>query len=77
MTYTKPEQKLISFTDNQAELEAVSNDMQNGWTIISLVRNGNYYVGIMELNSNAHLAAGSIFIPPRKRIKFLNSETAR
>jgi hypothetical protein len=69
MTYTKPEQKLVSFSDNPVELEKISNDMKNGWSIISLVRNGSYYVGIMELNSNANSAEGSLFIPPRKKIK--------
>jgi len=69
MAYKKAEQKLISFTDNPMELEKVSNDMDNGWSLISLVRNGNYYVGIMELNSNAGLAEASLFIPPRKKIK--------
>ena len=69
MTYKKPEQKLISFTDNPMELEKVSNDMNNGWSLISLVRNGNYYVGIMELNSTSGLAEECLFIPPRKKIK--------
>ena len=53
MTYKKPQQKLISFKDNPTELEKISSDMQEGWSIISLVRNGSYYVGIMELNTNA------------------------
>ena len=69
MTYTKPQQKLVSFTDNPTELDKISGDMQEGWSIISLVRNGSYYVGIMELNPNSFSPNESLFIPPRKRIK--------
>lgn len=69
MTYQKPEQKLVSFTNNSVELENVSKDMQDGWSLINLVRNGSYYVGIMEFNKNANIAAESLFIPPRKKIK--------
>jgi hypothetical protein len=72
MTYVRPEQKLVSFTDSKADLERISNDMSNGWTIISLVRNGNYYVGIMEntMDSNVRsIETQSVFIPPRKKIK--------
>ncbi len=74
MTYIKPEQKLISFSDNSQELQQISDDMKNGWSIISLMRNGNYYVGIMELNSNSNKAADSVFIPPRKKIKISSNQ---
>ncbi|MBY0533592.1 DUF2674 domain-containing protein [Candidatus Megaera venefica] len=69
MPKNKPQQKLVSFTDNQVELDKISEDIKNGWSIISLVKNGNYYVGIMELNSNFSEAKETVFIPPRKRIK--------
>ena len=69
MSKNKPQQKLVSFTDNQVELDKISEDIKNGWSIISLVKNGNYYVGIMELNSNFSEAKETVFIPPRKRIK--------
>jgi hypothetical protein len=68
MTQSRPEQKLISFTDNDAELQKISDDMKKGWAIVSLVKNGNYYVGIMEYNNNAE-QKDSVFIPPRKKIK--------
>ena len=66
------EQKLISFIDNPAELEKVQEDMKNGWNIISLVKNGSYYVGIMELNHN-QTKKDTLYIPPRKKIKILKS----
>jgi hypothetical protein len=69
MPKNKPQQKLVSFTDNQVELHKISEDIKNVWSIISLVKNGNYYVGIMELNSNFSEAKETVFIPPRKRIK--------
>jgi hypothetical protein len=69
MTSTKSQQKLVSFTDNPVELDKISSDMQEGWSIISLVRNGSYYVGIMELNPNSGSSNESVFIPPRKKIK--------
>ncbi|MBA2628882.1 MAG: DUF2674 domain-containing protein [Rickettsiaceae bacterium] len=69
MSKNKPQQKLVSFTDNQVELDKISEDIKNGWSIISLVKNGSYYVGIMELNSSFNETKQTMFIPPRKRIK--------
>lgn len=69
MSKNKPQQKLVSFTDNQVELDKITDDLKNGWSIISLVKNGSYYVGIMELNSDFSEAKQTVFIPPRKRIK--------
>ena len=69
MSKNKPQQKLVSFTDNQVELDKISEDIKNGWSIISLVKNGRYYVGIMELNSNFSETTETVFIPPRKKIK--------
>ncbi len=69
MSKNKPQQKLVSFTDNQIELDQISEDLKNGWSIISLVKNGNYYVGIMEFNSNFSETKETVFIPPRKKIK--------
>ena len=69
MSKNKPQQKLVSFTDNQVELDKISEDIKNGWSVISLVKNGSYYVGIMELNSNFSETTETVFIPPRKKIK--------
>ncbi|MFK7968215.1 MAG: hypothetical protein AB8B68_03550 [Rickettsiaceae bacterium] len=70
MSYKKPLQKLIAFSDNSQELEKIKQDMKSGWSIISLMKNGNYYVGIMEQHDqNTANDEGSFFIPPNKRIK--------
>lgn len=63
------QQKLVSFTENSPELEKINEDMNNGWSIISLVKNGSYYVGIMELNDSLNEENESLYIPPRKKIK--------
>ena len=68
--YKKPEQKLISFTDSAEDLAKVTEDMKNGWSIVSLVRNHNYYVGIMEKTKfSSDDKNAKLFIPPRKKIK--------
>lgn len=67
MQRSKNVQKLIAFTKNSLDLEHIKEDMKEGWNIVSLMKNGNYYVGIMELNSNND--NGVVFIPPRKKIK--------
>jgi hypothetical protein len=69
MSYKKPEQKLVSFSSNSEEIDNVSRDIENGWSLINLVRNGSYYVGIMELNKGAAASSETLFIPPRKKIK--------
>ncbi|MBN8523406.1 MAG: DUF2674 domain-containing protein [Rickettsiaceae bacterium] len=70
MVHKKPLQKFISFTDNSPEFEAVKEDMKSGWSIISLVKNGVYYVGIMEKNEQKGAnESDSLFIPPRKKLK--------
>jgi hypothetical protein len=70
MSYKKPEQKLVSFSYQTPELEKISKEMKEGWSFISLVRNGSYYVGIMEKNTNFGSVVENLFIPPRKKIKF-------
>jgi len=68
MSYKKPLQKLVAFSDNSTELENIKQDMKSGWSIISLMKNGNYYVGIMEKNDQtAANDEGSFFIPPSKK----------
>lgn len=69
MTQSKTQQKLVSFTDNPVELDKMSNEIKSGWSLINLVKNGNHFVGIMELNSNFNIENQTLFIPPRKKIK--------
>lgn len=69
MAYKRPTQKLVAFTENSSDFETVKTDMKNGWNIISLVKNGNYYVGIMEQPERSSTEPDSFFIPPRKKIK--------
>lgn len=72
MSYKKLNQKLISFTQISKDFEIVKKDMESGWNITSLIKNGDYFVGIMEETSkDAKNDCDSIFLPPKKRIKFL------
>ena len=66
----KTQQKLVSFTYRPNELDKITEEMEEGWSIVSLVKNGSYYVGIMEYNPNKQ--PGSIFIPARKKIKIIS-----
>jgi hypothetical protein len=71
MAYQRPPQKFISFTENKVDLDNIARDMKEGWSIISLMRNGSYYVGIMEyLQQNQNSDEDTVvFIPPRKKFK--------
>jgi len=60
--------KIISFTDDEAEMEQISEDMKNGWAIINLVQNDKYYLGIMEKDYNIK-SEDSIYIRPRLKLK--------
>ncbi len=74
MKNAKAEQKLVSFTKDSNEFHQVEKDMQEGWSIISLVSFGIHYVGIMEKSkpSNTNDPSNvSVFIPPRKKIKIV------
>jgi len=66
-TRAKPLQKLISFTDY--EMDTVKSELDQGWKIVSLVANGNRYVGVIEQNNDD---PGSIYIPPRKKISIFS-----
>lgn len=71
------EQKLISFTYEPQELEKINKEIEAGWSIVSLARNNNYFVGIMEKHSSFHKAMqekGSIYIPPRKKIRIISKK---
>lgn len=67
MVHRKPIQKFISFTDNSPEFEAVKEDMESGWSIVSLVKNGVYYVGIMEKMSKKVLMNQNHFLFPLEK----------
>lgn len=71
MSRKRAMQKLISFSDaNKTEMENIKQDMKDGWAIVSLVQNGNYYVGVMEKNEKpSESSEDKIYIPPRKKIK--------
>ncbi len=71
MSRKRAQQKLVSFSDNKNDLNRIKQEMNEGWAIISLVQNGNYYVGIMEkMQPVIQNADGDtpVFIPPRKKI---------
>lgn len=68
MSKYKVEQKLVSFTDHPRELDRITTDISRGWAIINLIKNGNYFVGIMERNPNAGVT-DTVYIPPRKKLK--------
>ena len=69
----KSEQKLVSFSYNKTDLDKITEEMENGWVIISLMQNGNYYVGVMEKQQNANPSDddsdGKIFLPPIKQVR--------
>jgi hypothetical protein len=65
-------QKFVSFSENQAELDIITKDMQDGWSIVNLIKNGKYYAGIMEKMREPGEAIdpyAPVYIPPRKKFK--------
>lgn len=62
----KPMQKLVSFTEK--EFKKMQKELGNEWKFVSLVANGNRYVGIVEEISKDNTEE-SVFIPPRKKLK--------
>ena len=62
----RPTQKLISFTEH--DMDVLKNEIADGWKIVSLMSNGNRFVGVVEQNNDN---IESIYIPPRKKIKLL------
>ncbi len=71
MIYKKPVQKLVLFTDNELDLNKVKSDMDEGWSIVNLIKHDNHFVGIMEQLDNKVDNEGEniVFIPPRKKLK--------
>lgn len=68
----KAPQKLVSFSDNSADLDRIRKDMANGWALISLIQNAGHYVGVMEqmdIENYSPDNEGKFYIPPRKKIK--------
>ena len=70
MKKSELQQKLVSFTYESSELKKIEEDMKEGWSIVSLVRNSAYYVGIMEINTPNY--GDCVYIPPRKKIKIFS-----
>jgi Protein of unknown function (DUF2674) len=76
MWQDKAQQKLVSFSDSKSDIDRISCEMKAGWCIISLVVSNGCYVGIMEKTPNLPKSSQEdtpIHIPPRKKIKFLES----
>lgn len=65
----RPQQKLVSFTNQDVDLIKIEQDVKDGWSIVSLTSHGNHYVGIMEKSTRSE--EEKIFIPARKKIKIL------
>jgi hypothetical protein len=63
----KPMQKLVSFTEK--EFNKMQKELGNEWKFVSLVANGNRYVGIVE--EIAKDKEQSVFIPPRRKLKII------
>ncbi len=63
------QQKLVSFRDSEHDLMKISDELKSGWSLINLVKNGDYYVGIMEFDSQFAKNSDTLFIPPRKKIR--------
>jgi hypothetical protein len=64
----KPLQKLVSFTEQ--DFDVIKNELEDGWRVVSLVATGSRYVGVIEeIEKGAN--DESVYIPPRKKIKFV------
>lgn len=64
----KPLQKLVSFTEQ--DFDVIKNELEEGWRVVSLVATGSRYVGVIEQMEKA-VNDESVYIPPRKKIKFV------
>jgi archaellum component FlaC len=70
MTAKRLPQKLVTFSDQENEIEKIENELKQGWSIVSLVSNGNNYFCILEKQqSNDNADEATVYIPPRKKIK--------
>ncbi len=68
MTTNKRDQKLVSFTYKDEELKMIQEDINSGWSVVSLVEYGGRFVGIME-KSDSTMNDTLVYIPPRKKIR--------
>ncbi|MBF8246791.1 MAG: DUF2674 domain-containing protein [Rickettsia sp.] len=75
MSYKKPTQKLVLFTENDTDIARISSDIKDGWSIVNLIKQDNHYVGIMEQIEHKKTDTGEhvIFIPPRKKLRIERS----
>ncbi len=71
MSYKKLSQKLVLFTDSDSDVERISNDIKDGWSIVNLIKQDSHYVGIMEQTEQHKSKDGEdvVFIPPRKKLR--------
>ncbi|WP_375326822.1 DUF2674 domain-containing protein [Candidatus Tisiphia endosymbiont of Nemotelus uliginosus] len=73
LTKPKPLQKIISFSEDKADIEKTQSIINEGWSIVKLVPCGNHYVGVMEKVTYDHSISAEeqlIYIPPKKKISF-------
>ena len=61
------EQILVSFTDHKSDIARIQGQVNNGWTIVSLIRNHNQYIGVME--KIPVYKEGAVRIPSKKKLK--------
>jgi invasion protein IalB len=72
MTARRLPQKLVTFSDQEHDIEGIEKELKEGWSIVSLVSNGNNYFCILEKQqSNDNEEEATVYIPPRKKIKIL------
>ena len=59
-------QKFISFSEHKADIERITQAIEEGWAIVKLVPNKGQFIGLLEKIS--HTDDGTVYIPPRKKI---------
>jgi len=67
--FKRPEQKIICFLDQPSEYAKIQHELEKGWFISSLISNGRSFVGIIE-KIREDSEEETIYIPPRRKIKF-------
>jgi archaellum component FlaC len=69
MTTKRLPQKLVTFSDQDNDIEKIEKELKQGWSIVSLVSNGNNYFCILEKQQSNDNEEATVYIPPRKKIK--------